>query len=507
MDETQSTPDEHGEEGVATTPPAWPAPGAAAPGSPPAPGTVGGSDPMAPPPPYGPAPFVPGPTAGPEAGAPGSGGWQGGWAPPPAPPSAGTPWSPGPTSDPFWTPQPPRRHSISVAVTALLVAVAVVAGVGIGASLPHSTYTAASAGPGTGGAGSGSGGATAPGSLFPSFGGTGGGTGTGGGSSGTGSGTPAAGTGPSDVSAIAAKVDPGLVDIKTDLSYQGEEAAGTGIVLNSTGLVLTNNHVINGSTKIEVTDIGNKRTYGATVVGYDESADVALVQLQGATGLKTASLGNSSSADVGQDVVAIGNAGGVGGTPSAVGGTIIALDQSITASDEGTGTSEKLTGLIKTNADVQPGDSGGSLVTTGGIVVGMDTAAASGFSFNGSATEGFAIPINTALGLAHEIADHDATSSIHVGATAFLGVAFTAAAAGGSDTAVGKVIPGTAAERAGLAAGDVITSFGGHAVGSPGDLTRLLVSHHPGDTVSIGWRTAAGTTVQRTVTLGSGPNA
>src|SRR6202042_3737587 len=136
-------------------------------------------------------------------------------------------------------------------------------------------------------------------------------------------------------------------------------------------------------------------TYSASVVGYDKTKDVAVLQLHGASGLQTATI-NTSTASVGETVVGIGNAGGTGGTPSAAGGTVTALDQAITASDEGDGTSERLTGLIETNADIQAGDSGGSLVNSAGQVVGMDTAASSGFSFQSagesSGYQGYAIP-------------------------------------------------------------------------------------------------------------------
>ena len=120
---------------------------------------------------------------------------------------------------------------------------------------------------------------------------------------------------PLTTSQITAQTDPGLVDVVSTLGYQQEEAAGTGLVLTSSGEVLTNNHVIEGATSITVTDIGNGHSYKATVVGYDQTKDIAVLQLQGASGLKTVSLGNSNSAAVGQSVVGIGNAGGTGGTP------------------------------------------------------------------------------------------------------------------------------------------------------------------------------------------------
>ena len=229
---------------------------------------------------------------------------------------------------------------------------------------------------------------------------------SGNGNSGNGNSGSSGGSGPSDASAIAAKVDPGLVDINTTLGYAQQQAAGTGIVLSSNGVILTNNHVINGATKISVTDVGNQKTYTAKVVGYDRSHDIAVLQLQNASGLQTAPLA-TSHASVGQDVVGVGNAGGTGGTPSAAGGTVTALNQSITASDQGDGTSEQLTGLIETNADIQPGDSGGALVNTSGQVIGVDTAASAGYSFqfNGQSqgNQGFAIPINTALSIARQI--------------------------------------------------------------------------------------------------------
>ena len=247
-------------------------------------------------------------------------------------------------------------------------------------------------------------------------------------------------SGPSDVNAIASKIDPGLVDIDTTLGYQQEQAAGTGIVLSSDGVILTNNHVIDGATTISVTDVGNGKTYTASVVGYDRTKDIAVLQLHNASGLTTANLGNSSTASVGEDVVGVGNAGGTGGTPSAAGGTVTALNQSITASDEGDGTSEQLSGLIETNADIQPGDSGGALVNTSGQVLGIDTAASAGFSFQSndqsSGTQGFAIPIDTALTIARQIVAGNASSTVHIGTTAFLGVEVSPA--GSSSTGSGN---------------------------------------------------------------------
>ena len=227
-------------------------------------------------------------------------------------------------------------------------------------------------------------------------------------------------------SQIASRVDPGLVDVVSTLGDQQATAAGTGIVLTSNGEVLTNNHVIDGATSIKVTDVGNGRTYTAKVVGYDASQDVAVIQLQNASGLTVASLGDSSAVKTGDSVTALGNAGGKGGTPSVAAGTVTALNQSITASDEGAGNSEQLTGLIETNANIQPGDSGGSLVNSYGQVIGMDTAASSGTQFQSqsgqAAEQAYAIPINEATSIAKQIEAGTTSATVHIGATAFLGV-------------------------------------------------------------------------------------
>ena len=226
------------------------------------------------------------------------------------------------------------------------------------------------------------------------------------------------------MTSVATAVDPALVDINVTLGYQSAQAAATGIVLNSSGLVLTNNHVVDGATSLSATDVGNGQTYQATVLGYDVSHDIALIQLQGASGLQTAQVGDSSSLTVGQAVVAVGNAGGAGGTPSAAGGSLVALDQQITAGDQSSGTSETLSGMLQTDADIQPGDSGGPLVTTAGQVIGIDTAggSSSDSSFGSGSTQGFAVPIDTAMAIVDQIQSKTSSSTVHIGGTAFLGV-------------------------------------------------------------------------------------
>src|SRR5689334_6678702 len=158
-----------------------------------------------------------------------------------------------------------------------------------------------------------------------------------------------------------APIGTGVVVIGTNLGYQGGRAAGTGMVLTSSGDVLTNNHVIRGATAIRIVVPRTGRSYAAKVVGYDVSDDVAVLRAVRASKLKTVSLGNSATLRVGQSVKAVGNAGGTGSLVSAS-GSVTGLRRSITVSDE-LGGSASLGGLIETNAALQAGDSGGPLLT------------------------------------------------------------------------------------------------------------------------------------------------
>lgn len=314
---------------------------------------------------------------------------------------------------------------------------------------------------------------------------------------------------------IAGQTDPGLVDIDVTLGYQQAQAAGTGMVLTPSGEVATNNHVIQGATAITVTDIGNGHSYRATVTGYDQARDIAVLQLQGASGLHTVSLASSGAA-VGQRVVGIGNAGGAGGTPSAAAGTITGLDEAVTAADSGSGTSEQLSGLIEDDAPIQPGDSGGPLADASGQVIGIDTAASAAPGSQGAgppqAAEAFAIPVSQALPVIRQIEAGSASASVHTGSTGFLGVEIAPASAAaqygvpsGSGALVTGVTADSAAGSAGITAGDVITSAGGKAVSSPSALQSAMQARHGGDTVRLGWTDQAGQAHSATVALAAGP--
>jgi S1-C subfamily serine protease len=307
-------------------------------------------------------------------------------------------------------------------------------------------------------------------------------------------------------SQIAATVNPALVDINSTLGYQHAASAGTGMVISPSGTVLTNNHVVEGATAIRVTDIGNGRTYRATVVGFDKSHDVAVLKLQGASGLKTVNLGDSSSVKTGHKVVALGNAGGRGGTPSIAPGRVTGVNQSIRATDDSAGTTENLTGMISTDAGIVPGDSGGPLVNTFGQVVGIDTAGNGSTFQTSAATHGFAIPIDRAESIAGQILSHKGSATVHIGATAFLGIGVGQQAPGApSGATVAGVLPGTPAARTGLSAGDVITSVGGRSVTSPNSLQTVMLSHHPGDQVTVTWTDQSGQSHTAPLTLTTGP--
>ncbi len=314
---------------------------------------------------------------------------------------------------------------------------------------------------------------------------------------------------PEQASAAAA-VSKGLVDVNTTIGYDGAQGAGTGIVLSADGLVLTNHHVVAGATSVRATDVGNGQTYDATVLGYDTTHDVAVLRLKGASGLTVAPLGSSSTVKVGDDVVAVGNAGGVGGTPSAVPGTVRALDQEITVRDESDGSAQQLTGLIQFDAAIQPGDSGGAVVNDAAKVVGVVTAGSAGSASNDSAAsvEGFAVPIDQARSIAQQIIDGRSSSTVHIGVPGFLGVQLVPGSPQGTSTAgvqVAGVVPGSPAEGAGIQQGDVITAVDGHAVASAADLHAAVSPHHPGDTVTVAWTDAGGKKHTARLRLGSGP--
>jgi len=361
---------------------------------------------------------------------------------------------------------------------------------------------------------------------------------------------------PDLTTSVAHKVDPGLVDITSYVHYQQQVFEGTGMVLSANGLVLTNNHVIKGSTQVKVQLVTTGKKYTAEVVGTDNAQDIALLRLVGASGLPTVTTADSNKVQLGDTVVALGNAGGNGGLPTVTSGTITALKRTITASDAGSGTSERLTNMFQTNAPIAEGDSGGALANTAGQVIAMNTAANSqNIGGNGTA-QGFSIPINRALLIARQIAAGHGSSTIQLGQPAFIGIAIASdprsnapSSSSNPQTQLGQLrrlaesnqsginssghclsneaanpVPNSIAPAksgaliagvfcnapaltAGAQAGDVITAVNGHAVASPAALRVLMRQYHPGNTVSLTWVALNGHQQTGSLKLAAGPAA
>ncbi|MGH3960999.1 S1C family serine protease [Mycobacterium sp.] len=308
---------------------------------------------------------------------------------------------------------------------------------------------------------------------------------------------------PADPLATVSQVGPQIVDIDTKMGYQSAVGAGTGIVIDPNGQVLTNNHVISGATDISARSIGTGQTYPVEVIGYDRSHDIAVLQLGGASGLPAAKIGDSSKVSVGDPIVSLGNAGGAGGTPSAVSGTVVALNQTVSASDSLTGSSETLDGLIQVDAGIRPGDSGGPTVNSNNQVIGMNTAASDNYKLSGAGT-GFAIPINQAMGIAGQIRSGASSPTVHIGPTGFLGVGVSDSQ-NGPGVLVQRVLANAPAAQAGVAQGDRIVAIDNQPVNSATALTDILDQHHPGDTIALGLQSGSGGPRTQNVTLAPGP--
>ncbi|MDQ1602089.1 MAG: putative serine protease PepD [Actinomycetota bacterium] len=314
--------------------------------------------------------------------------------------------------------------------------------------------------------------------------------------------TPAA---DGSVEAVAAAVLPSVVSIEVTTAQGGDE--GTGIVLSSDGLILTNNHVVadaaSGAGSISVT-LNDGSTASASIVGRDPVTDLAVIKAKGVSGLTKAALGSSADLAPGEQVVAIGSPLGLQGTVTS--GIISALNRPVrTGSATGTENASTVIDAIQTDAAINPGNSGGPLVNLQGEVVGINSAiaslGASAGSQSGSIGLGFSIPIDQARTIATELINTG--SATH----AQLGVSVQDASTSGSSTfsdgaAVGAVTAGGAAEKAGLAAGDVITKVGNRSVDSADALIAAIRSHLPGDSVTLTY-THNGTKTTTKVTLGS----
>jgi S1-C subfamily serine protease len=342
--------------------------------------------------------------------------------------------------------------------------------------------------------------------------------------------------------AIDNRLEPSVVDVTSTLRYDDETASGTGFIIDGkNALVLTNNHVIRDATSIMARLTSTGKTYPARIVGADVGADIAVLQLQGASGLSAAPVGDSDSLRPGTPVLAIGNQAGQGGQPAIAPGIINGVNRTIQANDGTSGFTETLHNMLQTSAQIEPGDSGGPLANAAGAVVGVDTAAGTA-----GVIVGYAIPIDAAMAVARQIAAGRAGPGIALGVGGFLGVVMPSTTiqspraqaqgehglhpAGGSrsahggclDTEAGAAVPaavaparsgalvdgvlcGTGAATAGITAGDVITEVAGHPIASPDALTAIVTAYRPGTLVPVTWVSTAGTTRTAMVSLDVAP--
>ncbi|MBJ7607917.1 MAG: trypsin-like peptidase domain-containing protein [Candidatus Dormibacteraeota bacterium] len=280
--------------------------------------------------------------------------------------------------------------------------------------------------------------------------------------------------------------------------------AGTGMIIASDGIVLTNNHVVAGTTRLTAQVGAAGRVYNATVLGVDPSQDVAVIRLEGASHLPTVPVEASGVLNLGDPVTALGNALGKNGAPAVVTGHVTSLDETLTVLSEGDAGVNSLSGLIQMNAPIQPGDSGGPLLNGGGRVIGMDTAGTP--SQGTGASHGDAIPINTAIDIARQITSGATSPYIQSGHSGVLGITVVAPSGGGG-ARVSTVVSGEAAAGAGMAVGDVITAFNGTGVASPTDFATASQGWRPGDLVTVSWRDPSGGAHQAGVSLSPGPPA
>ena len=288
---------------------------------------------------------------------------------------------------------------------------------------------------------------------------------------------------PADIKTVLAAVEPAVVAIRTQAYQRGRyyptQGAGSGTILTADGEVLTNAHVVDGATSIQVTLPGETTQRAADLVGLDPANDVALIKIRNAKDLPTATLGSSADLEVGDSVVAIGNALDLGDTPTVTVGIVSALARSVNVPGE------SLSGLIQTDAAINPGNSGGPLVSARGEVIGVNTAVA------GDAQNiGFALAIDKVKPIVARLRANPGSSSSSgspAASTPYLGVSLDDAAGGATVT---QVVPGAPAAALGLRPGDVITAIDGRLTPTASAAVSAIRANAVGDTVTVNWQRA-----------------
>lgn len=297
------------------------------------------------------------------------------------------------------------------------------------------------------------------------------------------------------ITSVADKVSPSVVSIVTDVTTQTifgaatQQAAGTGIVVSKDGYILTNRHVISSASKVQVVMADGTTHEDVQVVGTDPLNDVAFLKIDGVSDLRAATLGDSSTVRIGQEVIAIGNS--LGQYQNTVtSGIISGKGRPVSAGDGSGGSTESLTDLLQTDAAINPGNSGGPLLNVSGQVIGMNTAVAAN-----AQGIGFAIPINATKGTLKSVLAGKGVQRAYLGLRY---VPLTAAVAkqynlsvtegayvvGGENSTTGVVSEGPA-DKAGVKDKDIITKINGLTVGRQGGVSSLIGEYAPGDTVEL----------------------
>ena len=317
---------------------------------------------------------------------------------------------------------------------------------------------------------------------------------------------PTNATGSSIKSALAT-ISPSVVIINTtigssdssaasafgDQTGESGEAAGTGIIESQDGVIVTNAHVIADANSIKVT-LPTGRTVAAHVLGSNTSKDLAAIKVDGQSNLTPAVFAATKTVEVGNQVVAVGNAEGYGGLPTVTSGIVSALNRTLP------GSSSTLTGLIQTDAAINPGNSGGPLVDTAGHVIGIDTAIATGTRTEPAVNIGFAIPSdNVTAELPALINGADSLSA--QASKGYLGVGL----ANTGPAVITQIGSGSPADAAGLQAGDTITAIDGKTITNSTDAVSAIGGDKPGQQVQLTITHAAGGTDTVPVTLGRKP--
>jgi putative serine protease PepD len=315
-------------------------------------------------------------------------------------------------------------------------------------------------------------------------------------------------TGNGRVVGVVQRVLPAVVNV---VAESGEsKGEGTGFIVRSDGVVVTNFHVVEGASKLTVlTSAADPVHYDARVIGGDVEADIAILKVD-ATGLSTVPLGNSDDLQLGQPVVAIGYALGLSGGPSVTDGIVSSLTRQINVPDERctecSNGQRIYTHVIQTDAAINPGNSGGPLVNLAGQVVGINTAGA-----NTAENIGFAIQIDSAKPIVFQAAEHPSQPVAFMGITSAAPtnpqVQFEFNPPVDRGAVIVDLVPGGPAQDAGIVVGDTIVRFDGHDVTDPDQLGQLIREQAPGDQVTVGVVHADGSNGEVTVTLGTNPAA